>query len=101
MSQGRHRSKCGGPGCLCRPEGRHRVDVLRDVDARKEGEAHARAGATARGALDYSLVSPTLNLMNRLIWMFSPVFALAWATSCEMVTALSRIDFWSSRTNCS
>jgi hypothetical protein len=41
---------------------------------------------------DYSPVSPTRKRTNREIWMFSPVFALACATSCAIVTALSRTD---------
>jgi hypothetical protein len=32
--------------------------------------------------------------------MFSPVLALACAISCEIETLLSRIDGWSSSTNC-
>ena len=48
----------------------------------------------------YSAPSPTRNRTNRLTWMFSPVFALACATSWLTDTLSSRIYGWSSSTNC-
>ena len=48
-----------------------------------------RSAVNVPGTRRYS-PSPTRNRTKRATWMFSPVLALAWATSCEMVTFGSR-----------
>ena len=93
---------CVDDGEECQREGAERPAVSHGRDdtwrsapgSRLSGYAteSPKPKAQSRKPKAYSAPSPTRKRMNRLTWMFSPVFALAWATSWLTVTLSSRMN---------